>query len=880
MWTAPAFEHSKLDRSHRLPFHYKVATGMIMNKRLLEIIGTVVSVGLFCAALFIIHRLLQQHHLREIAAEFASLSWYQIALALMFTALSYLALSGYDMLALRYVRHPLPYPRVLVTSFTTYAIGHNLGFSLFTGGSLRYRIYGAWGLSVFEITSLMGFGVTTFWLGYLTTSAVVLVAAPLAVPPQISLPFASSFPLGLLFAVVLLAYLTWILILKKPLQFRGWRAEVPSPRLTVSQICIGVFDWSVAATALYVLLPASASLSYVHVLGIFLLAQIAGLASNVPGGLGVFESVFLILAGAVGAPATIIGSLLAFRIVYYITPLFMAAISLAVLELRLRKGLIRKNLRIIQQVTSLFVPHLMALLIFVTGAMLLFSGATPAVSQRMEFLQDILPLPAIEISHFMGSIIGLGLLVLARSLQRRLDGAYVLSLVFLSVGIVVSLAKGFDYEEATVLFAMLLILLPSRSFFYRRSSLLGRPLSPTWVVAIVIVVACSLWLSYFSFRHVDYSQEMLWQFELAADAPRSLRAGVAVGGVALLIALRMLLRPFPRMPVPPTEEELDTIFPVVKQSGRTQGYLALLGDKALLESASGRSFVMYSVAGRSWVSMGDPVGDPSEFRELVWQFREIADRHGGWTVFYQISNENLPLYLDVGLNLLKLGEEARVSLADFTLEGHENKQLRHWRRHPQNEGCTFELLSADEAAPLIPQLRDISDQWLRNKNTREKGFSLGFFDESYIRRTPVAIVKQKGVLVAFANVWPGDNHEELSVDLMRHTPEAIAGVMDYMFIEMMLWGQAQGYRWFNLGMAPLAGLESPAPGPFWNQLGTFIYRHGEHFYNFRGLRQYKEKFRPVWEPRFLACPGGLAVYRVLTNVATMISGGLTGVVSK
>ncbi len=851
-----------------------------MGKRLIEIIGTVVSIGLFCVALLIIHRLLQQHHFADIVAEFKSLPGHRIALALVFTLLSYLALSCYDMLALRYIRHPLAYLRVLQTSFTTYAISHNLGFSLFTGGSLRFRIYGAWGLTVFEITSLMGFGVTTFWLGYLTTSACVLVAVPLAVPAQISLPFASSLPIGLLFALILLVYLTWILVLRKPLQLRGWKAEVPSPGLTFSQIGVGVFDWLAAAMALYVLLPSSESFSYIHVLGIYLLAQIAGLASNVPGGLGVFESVFLILAGPVASPPAIIGSLLAYRIVYYIVPLFLAAVSLATLEIRLRKGVLQKNLKLIQQVASSFAPHLFALLIFVTGAILLFSGATPAISERMNWLRDVLPLPAIEISHFIGSIIGLGLLLLARGLQRRLDGAYVLSLVFLGAGIVVSLAKGFDYEEATVLLIMFLVLLPSRSFFYRRSSLLGRPMSPAWVGAIVIVVACSLWLTYFSFKHLSYSNEMLWQFELAADAPRSLRAGVGVGGVALLLALRMLLKPFPRDPVPPTEGELNTIFPVVRQSDRTQGYLALLGDKALLKSASGRSFVMYSVSGRSWVAMGDPVGDPSEYRELIWQFHEMADRHGGWTVFYQVTNVHLPLYLDLGLNLLKLGEEALVSLPDFSLDGHENKPMRHWRKRAETEGCTFEIVSAEETGSLMPQLRDISDQWLKLKNTREKGFSLGFFDENYVRRTPVALVKQNGSLVAFANIWPSDNHVEVSVDLMRHKPEAISGVMDYMFIEMMLWGKEQGYRWFNLGMAPLAGLESPSAAPFWNQLGTFVYRHGEHFYNFQGLRQYKEKFKPTWEPRYLACPGGLTVYGVLTNVTAMISGGLKGVVSR
>jgi phosphatidylglycerol lysyltransferase len=104
--------------------------------------------------------------------------------------------------------------------------------------------------------------------------------------------------------------------------------------------------------------------------------------------------------------------------------------------------------------------------------------------------------------------------------------------------------------------------------------------------------------------------------------------------------------------------------------------------------------------------------------------------------------------------------------------------------------------------------------------------------------------------------------------------------MDALFLELMLWGREQGYRWFNLGMAPLSGLEERTLAPPWNRAGAWIFRHGEHFYNFQGLRRYKEKFDPVWEPRYLACPGGLALPRVLADIAALIAGGLRGVVGR
>lgn len=135
-------------------------------------------------------------------------------------------------------------------------------------------------------------------------------------------------------------------------------------------------------------------------------------------------------------------------------------------------------------------------------------------------------------------------------------------------------------------------------------------------------------------------------------------------------------------------------------------------------------------------------------------------------------------------------------------------------------------------------------------------------------------------MIAFTNLWSGDAREELSVDLMRHADDAPRGVMDFTFITLMTWGREQGYAWFNLGMAPLAGLERRALAPAWSRMGALVYAHGEHFYNFRGLRQYKEKFDPVWSPRYLASRGGLSVATTLLDVTALVSGGLRGAIAK
>ena len=198
----------------------------------------------------------------------------------------------------------------------------------------------------------------------------------------------------------------------------------------------------------------------------------------------------------------------------------------------------------------------------------------------------------------------------------------------------------------------------------------------------------------------------------------------------------------------------------------------------------------------------------------------------------------------------------------------------------KKRNVAFEIVPVERVPLILPVIRDISDRWLNDKSVREKGFSMGRFDEAYLLNHPMALVHVDGQPVAFANVWCGGEKSELSVDLMRWTPAAPPGMMDYLFVQLMLWGRDEGYARFNVGMAPLSGLENRALAPLWARAGAFVFRFGEHFYNFRGLRQYKEKFDPIWEPRYLASPGGLALPRILTNVASLISGGLGGIVRK
>ncbi|MBI3270183.1 MAG: bifunctional lysylphosphatidylglycerol flippase/synthetase MprF [Planctomycetes bacterium] len=847
-----------------------------------------VGVALFAVALWALRHALREHHYREVATELRAIPALRILLALGLTALGYLVLVGFDGLALAYAGRRLPFRRVAFASFLGNAFSYNLGLSMLGGAAIRYRLYSGWGLSAADIARVVAFGAITFWLGLAGAAGAIFVVEPMPLPASVPLPFATTLPLGLALLALAGAYVAWSAVRREPLRLGAWEFALPDPRLAAGQVALACADWTLAGGVLFVLLPAATATSHVTflgLLGVFLLAQFAGVTSQVPGGVGVFEAVMVsLLAGEVPA-AALVGSLVAYRLCYYVAPLAVAALLLGGYEAARGRERLRRWADLAGDLAPSVAPPLFAFLAFASGAALLLSGALPAVVARREWLANLLPLSVLEASHFLSSLTGAGLLLLARGLLRRLDAAWWFTALLLAAGMAFSLGKGIDYEEAVGLGIVLVALVPGRAHFRRRTRFFGERFSPGWIAAVLVVVLGTAWLGAFAHKHVEYSDELWWRFSFAGDAPRFLRGTVGAAAAALLFALTWLLRSSQPAPRTPTAEEFAKVRELVTRSPETTAHLALLGDKGFLWNDERTAFVMYGVEGRSWVAMGDPVGPEDELPDLVWRFREECERHGGWSVFYQVRANRLPLYLDLGLALLKLGEEARVPLAGFALEGKGRKGLRQSFRKLERDGWAFEVVRPPESQALLPDLARISDEWLGEKKTREKSFSLGRFDAEYLKLCPIARIHKEGRTVAFANVWLGGGgacggKEELSIDLMRYGGAAPSGVMEYLIVQLLLWGKAEGYGCFTLGMAPLSGMEDRALAPLWHRLGARLFRHGEHFYNFQGLRRFKEKFGPEWEPKYLACPGGLALPRVLANVASLISGGAGGVLGK
>ena len=311
------------------------------QKHKAELFFSLLGLLLFVGSMVVITNQLRKYDFRDVMISLESIKNNRLLPALVFTVLSYLVLSVYDILACYHIRHPLTYPKVVLAAFMGHAMSNSVGFALLTSSAVRYRLYSTWGLSAVEIAQVIAFSNLSFWLGLFAVGGIGFILKPVVIPTLLHLPFASAHPLGLIFLTLVISYFLGSFWLKQPLKIWRWKISFPSPKLAWAQMIVAAVDWLLAAGVLYVLLPPETNLSYLDFFSIYLLAQIAGIISHVPGGLGVFETIILLFFSSGSNAAQIFGTLLAYRVIYYLLPLAVAMLLLGLYEidqwLRLRQ---------------------------------------------------------------------------------------------------------------------------------------------------------------------------------------------------------------------------------------------------------------------------------------------------------------------------------------------------------------------------------------------------------------------------------------------------------------------------------------------------------------------------------------------------------------
>ena len=294
-------------------------------------LGTAASLVIFAVSIFVLWKLVQTVTWAELHAAFTAATPGQLGLAFLFVTISYLFLTCYDALALRQLKLEVPYRTTALASFTSYAVSFTLGFPLLTAGTIRYWIYSGRGLSPAKIAALTVIAGFTFWLGMgvVLGLSLIIEAGQLAALTLTSIRLNQGVGLAALVAVV--SYIGWVSFKRRSVKVKGWRLELPGASVSLSQMIVGIGDVCAAAATLYVLLPAGLTFGFTTFLAIYVLAAMLGIASNAPGGLGVFEATIIIALSSLPRDQ-VLGSLLLFRVCYYLVPFVVALVMLGAYE--------------------------------------------------------------------------------------------------------------------------------------------------------------------------------------------------------------------------------------------------------------------------------------------------------------------------------------------------------------------------------------------------------------------------------------------------------------------------------------------------------------------------------------------------------------------
>jgi phosphatidylglycerol lysyltransferase len=516
--------------------------------------------------------------------------------------------------------------------------------------------------------------------------------------------------------------------------------------------------------------------------------------------------------------------------------------------------------------------RLVAVLTALMGVINMISAVTPNIPERVRRLREISPLSVQRGGHLTAALAGFALLLLATNLWRRKRVAWLLTLVVLIASAAGHLLKGLDYEEALLSLALALWLIYLQPHFHARSD----PPSVqqgirTLVVALLFTLAYGTTGFYLLDHHFQVNfglgdalrqtVVMFTQFydpglEPITGFGRYFAASIYLVGAATLgYASILLVRPV-LIRQPATAAERKRARKIVEAYGHTSlARLALLDDKHYYFSP-GDSVIAYVVQGRFAVALGDPIGPPDDLRAAITSFQEFCARNDWQPAFYQTRPETIASYQAAGFKLLCIGHEGIVDLASFTLEGRDNKGLRSAYNRLVRLGYTAEVIQPPLAPGLMKELREVSDEWLARVHGTEMRFSLGWFDDDYIRNGLVVVVRHpEGGIAAFANIVPEYQANENSIDLMRYRQTGEHGLIDFLFVSLFNWARQAGLKTFNLGLSALSGIGEKPQDPAIERTLHFIYEHVDQFYNFKGLHEFKEKFHPTWSPRYLAYPG-------------------------
>ncbi len=620
-------------------------------KKILRHIPALLGVLLLGGAIYVVQREFRHLKIADISKALDAIPRMALVWSFLWTVASYGVLTFYDRLGTIYAGNVVSYARVAFASFCAYALSHNLGFAAVSGAAVRYRLYAHWGLTPLQIGKVVAFCSLTFGLGAMVLGGIVLFHNPKAVPFFGNwLPVPLMYALGGLMWAIVVAYVLLSRLLGSRRVF-GHSVELPNWRMALLQVLLATVDVAVTAAIMHALLPPAAGLDYLTFLGVYLASYTAGLAANVPGGLGVFDTALLYGLSPYLAPPQIIGAIVVFRLYYYIIPLFLAGSLFTGNEVLLRgRGFLSQAARLggLQEVTPDFAVTAATGAVGLCGLLLLCIGVIETPSDFSWIDPDFADVAATA-SQFIPSLIGAALIVLAIKMAQRVALAWGATIVLLLVAAVFAVVQGEHWWIPSVLAFSALLLLPFRTAFYRRAHLFSGPMQTSTAVPLFFFCVCILALAAFE-PHVRWlDNDSWWGVVLSPDVPNSLRASVAFTVGIGAVALARLLHP-------------GKVRPVGWSADSRLRYAALgamppAEADGVVWGEAARAAIPYRHVGGVLLGLGDPAGAPSDYASAIWRLRDLATQEGLDPAIWGAGPKLLKIYADLGLSPVRIGPD-------------------------------------------------------------------------------------------------------------------------------------------------------------------------------------------------------------------------------
>jgi uncharacterized membrane protein YbhN (UPF0104 family) len=632
-------------------------------KRHLSQLPALLGVVLLVGAMYVVQREFRELRLRDIAVALRAIPRAALIFAFSWTVLSYFILTFYDRLGTIYAGHKVSYGRVAFASFCAYALAHNLGFAAVSGAAVRYRLYAHWGLTPLQIGKTVAFCTLTFGLGGLVLGGAILFLEPTTIPffGQ-HLPPIALHAVGVLLWGIVIAYLALSRAVGS-FQLRGHRIDLPSWPMALLQVALATVDVAVTATIFFALLPPVPGLTWTIFLGVYVASYTAGLAANLPGGLGVFDTAMLFgLESYVDAPP-IIGAILVFRLYYYVIPLFLAGGLFAGNEILLRGGGLLRTAGLgraeARPVTPWSEPDFAVAtataVVALCGAMLLMLGVL-APSTDYSWLDPEFADIAIQAGQYVSSLIGAGLVIMALALSHRVNLAWGLTILLLLVGAGFAATQDNEVWVVVVLLLSAGLLLPFRSCFYRRASLLSGPFEASTAMSLIVLVICVLALALARHQTVLLSNNAWWAVVMSPELPNPVRFAVALAVLLGSVAIWLLVRPGRVRALPWDASAARRLF--------MMGAIPPVHADGMVTGETDRAGLPFRRVGRVLLGLGDPAGAEGDRISAVWRLRDLARQEGLDPAFWWVGPELLKVYADLGLTPLPLGRDGQIVQTD------------------------------------------------------------------------------------------------------------------------------------------------------------------------------------------------------------------------